>query len=712
VTRRTLGWLTLALAMMMSACASTPPPPPPPPEPTAEEKMSWILRLEDERVLRDPPPAPPPVTVPRSRNRVPVVIPPPTPDLVRLLGDAQPQIRRRAALAVGRVGLAEGAASLVALLADPEPEVREMAAFALGLIADRAARDPLIAALADPSLLVRGSAAEALGLLGDASAAEPIARAAREIVDSGALELPPDGQADVERGSPAGAFRLAVYALARLRVYPALASAVLDGSGQPRVRWWPVAYALQRLEDPAAQPALRALLSDPHTYTRALAARGLGATKDRSAVPALLPLATGSDRVIAVEAVRALARIADPSATPALTGLLRARETPTALRLEVIAAVASLGGEGVADTLIDYLGDPAPAIRAAALDGLARLDAEGFVFILSGIDPDPHWSVRVALARVLGALPSDVGLLRLKSMLHDTDQRVVAGVVTALANRRAPDAGSILIEKLKADDPIVRAAAARALAELTPPEAAAPLVDAYHRGLGDPTYVARAAAITALARYDDADVGRVLSEALADPDWAVRVRAASLLQTVDPGMETATRIRPAPTREGAEYRAPRVVNPPFSTELHLETDRGPIRIELAVLDAPQTIESLTALVRDGFYDGVTFHRVVPGFVIQAGDPRGDGEGGPGYTLRDELSERPYVRGTVGMALDWEDTGGSQFFIALSPQPHLDARYTVIGRVTSGIETVDEIEQWDLIRRARVWDGVAFAEAPR
>jgi cyclophilin family peptidyl-prolyl cis-trans isomerase len=91
-------------------------------------------------------------------------------------------------------------------------------------------------------------------------------------------------------------------------------------------------------------------------------------------------------------------------------------------------------------------------------------------------------------------------------------------------------------------------------------------------------------------------------------------------------------------------------------------------------------------------------------VIQAGDPRGDGSGGPGYTIRDELSPLPYVRGTVGMALDGPDTGGSQFFIALSPQPHLDARYTVFGRVRRGLDLLDTIQLWDTIDRVRIWDG--------
>ena len=146
-------------------------------------------------------------------------------------------------------------------------------------------------------------------------------------------------------------------------------------------------------------------------------------------------------------------------------------------------------------------------------------------------------------------------------------------------------------------------------------------------------------------------------------------------------------------------------SPPVSTAVYLDTDRGTIQIELAVLDAPLTVENFVTLARKGYFDGLNVHRVVPDFVIQSGDPRGDGEGGPGYTIRDELSERPYLRGTVGMALDlWGDTGGSQFFITHSPQPHLDAKYTVFGRVIAGMDVVDQIQQGDIIRRVRVKDG--------
>ena len=115
----------------------------------------------------------------------------------------------------------------------------------------------------------------------------------------------------------------------------------------------------------------------------------------------------------------------------------------------------------------------------------------------------------------------------------------------------------------------------------------------------------------------------------------------------------------------------------------------------------------STLARKGFFNGLAIHRVVPDFVVQDGDPRGDGEGGPGYTIRDELNELPYLRGTVGMALDWKDTGGSQFFITHSPQPHLDARYTVFGHVVNGIEVVDRIQPWDVIRRVQIWDGMTL-----
>jgi cyclophilin family peptidyl-prolyl cis-trans isomerase len=186
----------------------------------------------------------------------------------------------------------------------------------------------------------------------------------------------------------------------------------------------------------------------------------------------------------------------------------------------------------------------------------------------------------------------------------------------------------------------------------------------------------------------------------------VRVRAAVLLREQRvPAASVEAAIRPAPPGrpiEASERQA--LISPPFSPHAYIETDRGTIEIELAILDAPLTVANFIALARKDFFSGVAIHRVVTDFVVQDGDPRGDGEGGPGYTIRDEINERPYLRGTVGMALDWEDTGGSQFFITHSPQPHLDGRYTVFGHVVDGMGVVDQIQPWDIVRRVRIRDG--------
>ena len=709
------------VAVAASACASAPPAAPVKAAgPSFEQKMASILRLEDHRVLREaappaPPPAPPPAAV-RGKKPAAVVAPPPPapPDLIRLLSDEEARIRRRAALAIGRVALAEGAQPLVGVLADTDPEVRQVSAFALGLIGDKSAREPLVRALADPSPLVQGSAAEALGLIGDTADADAVGRMVAQIVQSPALAQPPAEEDDVRRDTPSAAARLGIYALVRLKAYPQLAAAVLDGSGQPRVRWWPVAYALQRLEDARALPALLTLAKDQNAYTRAFAVKGLGTLKDAAALPVLMPLLTSGDRSVLIETVRALGRIGDRSAAEPLLRLVNAAATDPFVRLEAVGAIGSLDVPAVTDTLLDLLSDPSPAIRGAALRSVATRDPENFMAVLSGLDPDTHWSVRAALATILGTLTVDAALPRLEPLLADADQRVIPFALAALVKLKAPKATAILFERLKADDPIVRAAAATGLAELKPANGPAALVDAYQAGVNDATYAARAAVLAALEKYGAAAALPVLQSALADKDWAVRVRAAQIIKRLDPnriGGDIDASIRPAPTTVAAEvYSDANRTDPQVSTQAYIDTDRGTIQIEFAVLDAPLTVGNFISLARKGFFNGLSVHRVVSNFVVQDGDPRGDGEGTPGYTIRDELNERPYLRGTVGMALDpWPDTGGSQWFITHSPQPHLDARYTVFGRVIAGMDVVDKIQQWDVIRRVRVWDGQAMTD---
>ena len=696
--------IPLALLLITSAACATTPPPPPPVIPF-ETKMSWIIRLEDQRILRDPamPIAPPPVTQGR-RNVVPA--PPPPPDLIRLLEDGEARIRRRAALATGRVGLPDAVPALVRLLqTDTDAEVRQMAAFALGLIGDKSAVDPLRAAVADPLPLIAGRAAEALGLLNDAAAAPIIGKMVAGYATAAGAVAPDDARAEID--GAADAFRLGVYALARLKNYEAIAAAVLNPDGESRIQWWPVAYALQRIEDKRALPALLAFARTETTYTRTFAVKGLGALRDPSAVPVLLPFidASRSPSGVTIEAIRAMGRIGDARGEPALTKLLYTRGLNPMVRAETLLALGDSAAAVSVDAFIDFMGDPLPNVRLAALQGFAKRDDDTFLTVLSGLDPDAHWSVRAGLATILGTKDPERSLPRLTAMLADSDARVVPSVLGALTKLNAPGIAKILIDHLGKEDVGVRTAAAVNIGELKPEGGVDALTAAYKRGEADLVIDTRAAVLEALSKYGASAAVPTLRTALGDKDWAVRIKAAELLKTLEPVTDTARAIRPAPAAGAMNYENPTLTNPVFSPHVFIETDKGTIEIELDVLDAPITTHNFMTLARKGYFDGLSFHRVVPNFVIQGGDPRGDGEGGPGYTIRDELNQEPYVRGTVGMALAWRDTGGSQFFITHGPQPHLDARYTVFGHVISGMEVVDAINQWDVIQRIRIWDGV-------
>jgi len=127
----------------------------------------------------------------------------------------------------------------------------------------------------------------------------------------------------------------------------------------------------------------------------------------------------------------------------------------------------------------------------------------------------------------------------------------------------------------------------------------------------------------------------------------------------------------------------------------LHTNKGAIEFELFDDDAPKTVENFVKLARDGFYDGVVFHRVIPDFMIQGGDPTGTGRGGPGYTFEDEFNDNKVARGAFAMANAGPNTNGSQFFIVTAEAtPWLDGKHTVFGRVTNGMGVVDEISNVD------------------
>ena len=157
-----------------------------------------------------------------------------------------------------------------------------------------------------------------------------------------------------------------------------------------------------------------------------------------------------------------------------------------------------------------------------------------------------------------------------------------------------------------------------------------------------------------------------------------------------------------------QYDAPPAmqIDPEGTYRATVETDKGTIELELYPEHAPKTVNNFVALAQDGFYDGVTFHRVIPNFMVQGGDPTGTGTGGPGYNFEDEVKGNPlrHETGVISMANAGPNTNGSQFFITHAPQPHLDGRHTVFGKVTGGQDVVDAIEQGDAIQKVKVSEG--------
>ncbi len=249
-----------------------------------------------------------------------------------------------------------------------------MAAFSLGQIGQASAAEALMTALADADPLVQGRAAEALGAIAHKPAAAPIATMVGTHVSAGALNgIVPDDMGYPK--SPAiEAVRLGIYALVRLGAYDALASSLLDAGGQPRSRWWPVAYAFQRIGDAKAAPALLALLQGDGQLTRAFAARGLGVLKDARAATPLLAIAAnaGEPQAVRIQAIRALAAIGDARGGAVFTRIVTTPKVDANLQLEALTALGVLHPAGSVDLLIDLASATWPSIRAAALTGLAR----------------------------------------------------------------------------------------------------------------------------------------------------------------------------------------------------------------------------------------------------------------------------------------------------------------------------------------------------
>ena len=610
------------------------------------------------------------------------------------LSHANPAVRRQGALAAGRIGDPNGVDLLVPALNDSAQFVQAAAAFALGLL-----KDPR----AIPSLLlsVRAGQVEAVTAIAKTGGDEG-ARALSEIIATGS----PDASSPVIDQALLEAWRLGARAPVSQLVRFAEASA-------PATRWRAL-YALARLRVVQGAPLLIRALADQDPQTRAVAARGItkplldsARINPRGAIDALRPLLDDRDAQIRVNALRALASLGDSIVAGVVAPLAADRDIGVAVQAETTLGV--IRGAAALDALRARLTSSVFALRRQAVIALAQADSAAGLAAAAPLTGDADWRWRRVAAEAFGAARARD---RLEALLTDPDGRVVAEALQALQRlvpATPPDSG--LHARARAlvghADPAVRSVAAELLGRNPSLDDVDLLVAAYHRGEGDPFNDARLSAVAALgaiAASSSSGRLRVATKFIATvprpDDYLVRRLAADTLPDTRDAWGAVLPI--ATGRSTADYRdiARRWLWPAMAganPHVVIETDRGTLDIELLAAEAPITVAAFLGLVERRFFDGTRWHRVVPNFVVQDGDPRGDGWGGPGFVLRDELNPTRYETGRVGMALSGPDTGGSQYFITHSAQPHLDGTYTIFGRVVSGAVVLNAIGQGDRIR---------------
>jgi cyclophilin family peptidyl-prolyl cis-trans isomerase len=283
----------------------------------------------------------------------------------------------------------------------------------------------------------------------------------------------------------------------------------------------------------------------------------------------------------------------------------------------------------------------------------------------------------------------------------------VPDVLRALAAFKPKDLQEILIAHLQKPDVIVRATAADLLGDLPPSdEITRALIAAWARVENDSLNDAALSILDTLSKQKDGilqnpdTVTEPIRDALGSRDHLVRRRAVALLKANGAG-DFSIHIGNVQTRnKQADYRRA-LARIGRKVQAVVTTTKGSFTIDLLPSEAPLTVDNFVQLAQRNYYRGITIHRVVPNFVIQDGDPRGDGNGGPGYQIRCEINQVLYDRATLGMALSGKDTGGSQWFVTHAPQPHLGGGYTVFGRVVAGMEVVDKIERGDVVKSIRI-----------
>ncbi len=616
-------------------------------------------------------------------------------------------VQRVAALAAGRIGDWRATPLLLRVLDQPDSSARVSAAFGLGLLRDTAAVQPLIQRLTGLPPLDASTAVEAVTALAKIGG--------RRSADFFAAAL--QGKVALTQSDPVPARTQILLESWRLGPDAPIDALLPFARDTVQTTRWSAVYSLGRLRAPGAANQLVASLRDPDPATRAVAARALvrsyaEASKLAPATIAgvLARAVDDKDPGVRINALRSLGTYED--STFAALIAWRVDDPVANVRVQTASTLGDLGGSAAAAALLRVArGNGLFALRREAILGLARSDAGQFTRLAPGLRASKDWRVRATAAEGW----AHAEMASPPWFLSDPDAKVATAGLQAWAgvvNGPNPVLLSAGRKVLSHGDAAARSVAAEIVARSADVADLPALTAMYARSARDSFPDAGIAALNA-----------ILAIRRAGPEGRTRVDGDFLRQSQRPANylfrrwaednwpEAASRWGPAyPIATGRSLQDYRdfvrqfIVAPDSVARPHvfIETEqRGVLEVELYGPEAPLTVANFLRLVDRKFFDGNRWHRVVPNFVVQDGDPRGDGFGSPGGAIRDEINRMRYdIKPMLGMALSGPDTGSSQWFITLSPQPHLDGTYTLFGRAIGDVSPLTRITQGDVIRTVR------------
>ncbi|MES2525094.1 MAG: peptidylprolyl isomerase [Gemmatimonadota bacterium] len=617
----------------------------------------------------------------------------------RMLASTTPARRARGVLVVGQNAIRARYPALRRLLVDADTAVAASAAYALGLAKDSASIVALGRAFAGAPDVVAREAAWALGEIGEPSRTVILIAlgdgTAQPRVSSTAAQRAPLVRAEM------------LLSAVKLRGVPVAAVAAWASDTADAVAR-AVSYTLGRPRVAAGVRVLLPLASHRDEFVRQHVARALirdsvGDAQAAAAREALAVLLTDASPRVRANAVRSAATYGASMRAAFDKGL---RDPDANVRVAATESVGAMFARDAAAWQGAWAQDTLFTVRRALLVAARRAGSDALTAGEEAWKSAPDWRYRAASFEARALAPGADRAALGRAMLADGDSHVRAAAL-ALLPAAADDSGSRAVFRglLGDADVFVRAGALRALARSARASEIPAALLAYNRAARDAEADARAAALRYIAAAwtrDSAAVdGATLASLRALPSSADPASRALVDRVTPLASWRAVAAEPRPLAD-YERIARRWLAPGARMPVAvIRTDRGDVTLQLLASDAPLVVDAFVTLAQKGFYRGSRFHRVVPNFVAQDGDPRGDGSGGPGFALRDSYTRQRHERGCLGLATSGPDTGGSQYYLCHSAQPHLDGHYTVFGTVLRGFDVMDAIVQGDRVLNVEI-----------